>query len=189
MKLKPGDKICKTCQSTLSSKIENVQTKIILVHEIEFAPDKMCQNLRSSKKLDKQDKVNYALIESQQSTGSSTSENSVFSIYTTLSQEQTVVNKILNNLQLPSINIYQFHKTRRLRDAENIVQDVCNKFSSALLKATNSNVLVPEPVTHNLLQDSIILRVILNNLSKEFENSKQTIQKNQILSIAANKME
>lgn len=89
----------------------------------------------------------------------------------------------MKNLELPNLNKYQFHKTTRLRDAEYMVQDVCKYFSLTLSKAANINVVVPEPVTHNLLEDSTTFRVTLKNLKEEFENTKKVIKQTGYLAL------
>lgn len=80
-----------------------------------------------------------------------------------------MVNTVLSNLDLLSLYQYPFYKSRRIHGVENIVQEVCKHISGIFSKAADINIIVPEPVTRNIIEDSVSFREMLTNLQKEFE--------------------
>ena len=182
------DKICHNCEIILNDEI-NLATKNSGDSGLVTLPDNSDEvNLRRSERILKVKPTASAdsdvNAESQNSISSTVeSINSNFSDFFTLSQEKRVVDTVLSNLQLPNLKEYQFYKTKRVHDAQNIVQDVCKNFSQVLTIATNSNIFVPEPVSKNIMEDSCILRDVLFNLQRKFIAIHSAYEKLEILAL------
>ena len=71
----------------------------------------------------------------------------------------------------------QFYKTRRVIDAEKIINKVCKNFAEILSKTSSVEIHVPEPVSNSSLEDSSILRELITNLQKKFNSAKTVYDK------------
>lgn len=184
LKLKPGDKVCKRCETHLKNKLaqeennRNQNDSINSTSNTEF---------RRSDRIKELGEISYCnnenLPESQNSCISSGSNISNISEFNTLSQEKSVVNTVLNNLDLPLMNDHQFQRTKRVSDAKNIVHDVCKNFCAVFSKAASINIIVPETVSNNILDDCSQFRQVIMNLQQEFEGTNSVHKKIECLSL------
>uniref|UniRef100_A0A6P7F2F6 Uncharacterized protein LOC114325877 n=1 Tax=Diabrotica virgifera virgifera TaxID=50390 RepID=A0A6P7F2F6_DIAVI len=181
-KITPGQKICKRCESTIRSQLKSEKDIPIAIAE-ELVSDACSSNvdMRVSERMVEKEKVDYT--EENFTSDSQSTHTSVGSIFTTFSQEANKVNTVLESLALPTMRNQQFYKTKRVVDAENLIDDVCKTFTGMLSKSENINISIPDPICNNTLEDSSVLRQILINLQKEFENEKDIYKKILILSM------
>lgn len=187
LKIIPGDKICHNCEITLLKNIKCITESSNTLDQTDLVDSRSEVGLRHSERVSKIEKIslsNYNVKpESQSSSTTAESTASNFSEFSTLSQDKRVINTILNSLELPNLNDLQFYKTRRVHDAENIVHDVCKNFTQVMAKATEVDIVVPEPVSRNIIEDSSILRELLSNLQKKFESTETVYGKLEILAL------
>lgn len=186
IKLIPGDKVCKRCESLLKTKINSEETNLQSLQSSDLADVASCSNmqLRQSTRIKTEEKSSVCgpiLPESQSSTSSIGSSKS--SDFVTLSQESTVIDKVLTALDLPCFKNQPLFKTRRLNYAENVVTDVCKLFAEKLSHVSGVTIEVPGAVYNNIFEDSIILKKLIINLQKEFERTKLISKKLEYLAL------
>lgn len=186
LKLKPGDKVCKRCENLLKEKIESTQGRhsCDLINSIASTSN---AEFRRSDRVKELGAISYCdeeiLPESQNSCISNISTVSNISIFDTSSQEKSVLDTVLNSLDLPCMNNHQFRKTKRISDAKNIVHEVCENFSKLFSKAANINIVVPETVTNNILDDCSEFREMIINLQEEVKSTHSVHKKIEYLSL------
>lgn len=183
LKLKPGNKVCKRCETHLKNKLGqadngNQYDSINSISNTEFRRSDRIKELGEISYCNKEDEP-----ESQNSCMSNVSNVSNISVFNTLSQEKSVVNTVLNNLDLPRMNDHQFQRTKRISDAKNMVHDVCKNFCAVFSKATSINIIVPETVSNNILDDCSQFRQVIMNLQDEFESTNSVHKKLECLSL------
>lgn len=186
LKLKPGDKVCKRCETLLKDKIKVAQEGHSR-NQIDSIASTSNLEIRRSDRIKELEEISYCdediLPESQNSCISTVSTVSNISDFSTLSQEKSVVNTVLNSLDLPCMKDRPFQKTKRISDAKNIVHEVCKNFCEVFSKAANINIVVPETVSSNILDDCSQFRQVIMNLQQEFEITNSVHKKIECLSL------
>ncbi|CAG9831342.1 unnamed protein product [Diabrotica balteata] len=171
LKLKPGDKICINCMKILNAKTVSMQVDSHISDQIDSVESISNPEPRRSERIPTHKDVSYCDDELSDSQKSVQSNVSVVSEFTLLSQEHRDINSVLSSLHMLSFDNQQFSKTKRIYDAEFLIQGVCTNFAKIVAKAGNVNISVPEPVTRNILEDSSVLKEIFKNLQHKFESS------------------
>lgn len=183
LKLKPGDKVCKRCETHLKHKLAQEGYSC---YQKDYIASISHTEFRRSDRIKELGEISYCdkdVPESQSSFISSVSNVSNISVFNTLSQEKSVVNTVLNNLELPCMNDHPFEKTKRISDAKNIVHEVCKNFCEVFSKAASINIVVPETVSNNILDDCSQFRQVIMNLQQEFESTNSVHKQIECLSL------
>lgn len=126
LKVIPGNKICHNCEISLQKKIKCAKENDNSVEQsVESCNEGQS---RRSERISKLEKIsyNYSIVNPESQSSASTDTTASNSTpYTTLSQNKSVVNAVLNSLQLPNLDEFKFAKTKRLHDAVNVIHSVC----------------------------------------------------------------
>ncbi|KAL7296742.1 hypothetical protein TKK_0010153 [Trichogramma kaykai] len=167
LKLIPGHKICKNCETLLKNKMkifESTERTSFANEKMDIDSDCEIKNValrRSERNIDKE--VNYV-------------EN-------LCSQPGSSQNSYLKILGMPDINNTSFFKTRRTTDANKLIHDVCKNIAPKVSVAFDTEVIVPESVTRNVIEDSLVLNELMKNLRQEYETLNTTFKKLSILAL------
>lgn len=193
LKLIPGNKICKRCQSSLKEKLGLEQEEESTIDVAGTSTDKECPidvadtstDKKGRRRLDriaKQD-VSYVTPNVEEGYSQKSNFSNSSSEFFTLSQGQRELNTILTDLEMPSLENHQVFKTRRINDANSSVHDVAKNFAKKCSTALDISFTIPEPVSRTVIEDSAILQQMIINLKNLFEKTTTTNQKLKYLAL------
>lgn len=188
LKLIPGHKICKNCETLLKNKMtifESTEPTSFANEKMDIDSDCEIENValrRSERNIDKE--VNYVEnLCSQPGSSQNSYFSSISSEFFTFSQGQRELNASLKILGMPDINNTSFFKTRRTTDANKLIHDVCKNIAQKVSVAFDTEVIIPESVTKNVIEDSLVLDKLMKNLRQEYETLNTTFKKLSILAL------
>lgn len=195
LNLIPGDKICKRCDNYLCQKIalqkkntssasQETTQQCNSIKESNIA-DNTKRSRRSVRILEQKKVTSQEIIGCSQRTDSTISSHliSCGSEFMPASQNKEAIDNILTNLDLPTYKQHALYKTKSQVQAENLVQQVSDKFAEILFKVAVLKITIPDPINANLYQDSFALREMITNLRHLFNNAETNAEKLEYLGL------
>ncbi|KAK0073538.1 hypothetical protein PV326_013305, partial [Microctonus aethiopoides] len=176
MKIIPGDKVCKRCENVLREKIllSEEKTKQSNVNEESEKVQNQPELRKSVRTVVQKNISNQEIVNCSQRTNSSSymhiSSNE--SEFITVSQDERAIDSVLATLDLPIYKQQVFYKKRTQFQAENLIQQISDKFAEKLSKAADFEIEILDPMSTNLYEDNVILKKIIQNLKFSFDNAE-----------------
>lgn len=132
---------------------------------------------RHSTRIEERGAIDYNLSQNPSSCQSQGSE------VVSASQNSDLINRILRELDMPSLSEQRWFRTRRPIDGENFLQQICEKVNEKLFSAVNVNIPLPEPFTNNVIRDSSAFQEVMRNIQGQYELSGSILQRIEYLAM------